>query len=151
MVSDHQNDFNFQGYGLTWYGAQLSSSHEASRYQHWTMVPSCHSPPQLHSTRSPGVRDNSVSSCRSYIRVKGSGTRAGAFPTHPIALSLSGEGPRGSHRTPRLSSPGQSPLSKRSSSVSLCELLYDISDFPIYVRPLSRSRQPAVVRQRIKK
>ena len=34
-----------------------------------------------------------MSSCRSYSRAKGPGTSAGAFP---MALSLSGEGPRGS-------------------------------------------------------
>ena len=39
--------------------------------------------------------DNSVSSCRSYIRAKGPGTSAGAFPIHPMALSLYGKDPRG--------------------------------------------------------
>ena len=46
---------------------------------------------RLRSRRRRAWGDNSVSSCRSYSGAKGPGTSAGVFP---MALSLSGEGPR---------------------------------------------------------
>jgi hypothetical protein len=45
--------------------------------------------------------DSSVSSYSSCSVAKGPGTSAGAFPIHPMALSLSGEDPRGPRRGAR--------------------------------------------------